>query len=159
MTKITENDIELYAIEELENLGYHYVYGPDIAADGEFPERTNYADVVLHNRLKEAILQINPNIPEQARLDAFNQVIRIGSPDLLADNETFHRMLTEGIKVSYQKDGNQRGDIVKLIDFENIENNEFIVINQFTVVENNNNKRSGNAANDDLHENHEHSYS
>lgn len=141
MVKITENDIELYAIEELESLGYHYVYGPDIAQDGEFPERDSYANILLQNRLKEAILQINPNIPEQARQDAFNQVLRINSPDLLANNETFHRMLTEGVKVTYQKDGTQRGDIVKLVDFENVDKNEFVVINQFTIIENNNNKR------------------
>jgi type I restriction enzyme R subunit len=63
------------------------------------------------------------------------------SPELIANNEAFHRMLTEGIKVSYQKDGANRGDLVWLIDFINPENNEFLVTNQFTVIENNVNKR------------------
>lgn len=141
MTKVTENDIELYAIEELENLGYTYVYGPDIAPEGQAEERASFAEVVLTERLKNAINRINPNIPHHAKDDALKQVLRIGSPDLLSDNEAFHRMLTEGINVSYQKDGNQRGDIVKLVDFDTVENNEFNVVNQFTIVENNNNKR------------------
>ncbi|WP_452219451.1 type I restriction endonuclease subunit R [Lacinutrix salivirga] len=141
MTKLFEDDIEQLLIEELENLGYYYVYGPEIAYDGEFPERESYADVVLHNRLKEAIYQLNPTIPEEARQDAFNQVLRINSPDLLVNNEAFHTMLTEGVKVSYQKEAVSRGDIVWLVDFENAENNEFTVVNQFTVIENNHTKR------------------
>ena len=141
MTKLFEDDIEQLLIEELENLGYYYVYGPEIAHDGEFPERESYADVVLHNRLKEAIYQLNPTIPEEARQDAFNQVLRISSPDLLVNNEAFHTMLTEGVKVSYQKEGVSRGDIVWLVDFENAENNEFAVVNQFTVIEDNHTKR------------------
>lgn len=141
MTKVTENHIELYAIEELESLGYTYVYGPRIAPEGEAEERTSFAEVVLTERLRNAIERINPSIPAHAKEDALKQVLRIGSPDLLTDNELFHRMLTEGIKVNYQKDGNQRGDIVKLVDFDNVESNEFNVVNQFTIVENNNNKR------------------
>ena len=141
MTKLFEDDIEQLLIEELESLGYYYVYGPEIAHDGEFPERGNYSDVVLHNRLKEAILQLNPSIPEEAREDAFKQVLRISSPDLLVNNEAFHKMLTEGVKVSYRKDGVSRGDLVWLVDFDNAENNEFVVANQFTVIEDNHTKR------------------
>lgn len=141
MTKLFEDDIEQLLIEELESLGYYYVYGPEIAHDGEFPERENYSDVVLHNRLKEAILQLNPSIPEEAREDAFKQVLRISSPDLLVNNEAFHKMLTEGVKVSYRKDGVSRGDLVWLVDFDNAENNEFVVANQFTVIEDNHTKR------------------
>ena len=81
------------------------------------------------------------SIPSNAKEDALKQVLRIGTPDLLTDNETFHKMLTEGINVTYQKDDSQRGDIVKLVDFDTVNNNEFNVINQFTVIENNNNKR------------------
>jgi len=141
MTKLFENDIEQFLIEELEGLGYYYVYGPEIAHDGEFPERESYSDVVLHNRLKEAILQLNPSIPEEAREDAFNQVLRISSPDILVNNEAFHKMLTEGVKVSYQQGGATRGDLVWLVDFNKAENNEFVVINQFTIIEENHTKR------------------
>ncbi|QNM84537.1 type I restriction endonuclease subunit R [Polaribacter pectinis] len=141
MAKITENDIELYAIEELENLGYSYIYGPDIAPDTDAQERTSFDQVILTERLQKAIDRINPSIPSNAKEDALKQVLRIGTPDLLTDNETFHKMLTEGINVTYQKDGSQRGDIVKLVDFDTVNNNEFNVVNQFTVIENNNNKR------------------
>src|SRR5690554_6327667 len=141
MPKITENKIELYAIEELENLGYSYIYGPDIAPEGQAEERESFAEVILKERLRNAIHRINPDIPPHAKEEALKQVLRIGSPDLVSDNETFHRMLTEGINVTYEKGGDQRGDIVKLVDFEKVDNNEFNVVNQFTVIENNNTKR------------------
>ena len=141
MKKITENDIELYAIEELESLGYTYIYGPEIGPDSDHSQRTSYDQVVLTQHLKDAIATLNPDIPSTAQEDAVKQVMRIGSPDLLTDNETFHRLLTEGVTVTYQKDDNQRGDKIKLVDFDNVDNNTFHVINQFTVIENNNNKR------------------
>ena len=141
MTKITENTIETFAIELLERLGYQYIYAPDFAHDGEKPERSSYENVLLTGRLQDAIRRINPTIPLDSQEEAAKEILRINSPELLANNESFHRMLTEGIKVSYQKDGHQRGDLVWLIDFKNPENNEFIVANQFTVIENGNNKR------------------
>jgi len=140
-TKITENSIEEFTIELLERLGYQYVYAPDFSPDSERSERKSYEDVLLAERLQNAIHRINPTIPVDAQKEALKEIQRINSPELLANNETFHRMLTEGINVSYQKDGQQRGDLVWLIDFENPENNEFIVANQFTVIENGNNKR------------------
>ncbi len=139
--KITENTIEEFSIELLERLGYQYIYAPDIAHDGERPERNSYEDVLLTERLQNAIRRINPKVPIDSQEEALKEIQRINSPELLANNEAFHRMLTEGINVSYQKDGHQRGDLVWLIDFENPENNEFIVANQFTVIENGNNKR------------------
>jgi len=141
MTKLTEFSIENFTIELLETLGYQYIYAPDIAPDGEKPERSSYEDVLLTERLQNAIKRINPKVPIDSQKEALKEIQRINSPDLLANNEQFHRMLTEGINVSYQKDGHQRGDLVWLIDFENPENNEFVVTNQFTVIENGNNKR------------------
>ena len=141
MTKITEKTIEKFAIELLEKQGYQYIYAPDIAPDSERPERKSYKDVLLIERLRNAIAQINPKIPIDSQQEALKEIQRINSPELLANNEVFHRMLTEGINVSYQKDGHQRGDLVWLIDFEQPENNEFMVANQFTVIENGNNKR------------------
>ncbi len=141
MTKITENTIEEFAIELLERLGYQYIYAPDIAHDGERPERNSYEDVLLTERLQNAIRRINPKVPIDSQEEALKEIQRINSPELLANNEQFHRMLTEGINVSYQKEGHQRGDLVWLIDFEHPENNDFVVANQFTVIENGNNKR------------------
>ena len=66
MTKITENDIELYTIEEFKRLGFQFLHGPDISPDGEFPERQAYSDVILKDRLRTAIQRLNPAIPEDA---------------------------------------------------------------------------------------------
>jgi len=156
MHKITESDIETFAIELLESSGYQYVYGPDIAPDlpvrgtqtgGDTPvghpfgKRTSFEDVLLLDRLKTAVRRINPALPAAVIEDAIKHIQRIHSPQLIANNETFHRLLTEGVKVSYQKDGRERGDLVWLVDFQNPDNNDFVVCNQFTVIENNINKR------------------
>jgi type I restriction enzyme R subunit len=141
MNKITESEIEKFAIELLEKKGYQYIYAPSIAPDSETPEREIFEDVLIMERLQTAVGRINPSIPADIREDAIKQIQRLNSPELIANNETFHRMLTEGIKVGYQKDGYNRGDLVWLIDFKNPENNDFLVANQFTVIENNINKR------------------
>ena len=134
MSRMTESDIELFVIEQLVQLGCQYIYAPDIAPDGEKPERKTFEDVLLIERLQEAVGRINPKITPEAREEAIKQIQRINSPELIANNETFHRMLTEGIKVTYQKDGNSRGDLVWLIDFNNPDNNDFLVANQFTII-------------------------
>ncbi len=141
MTRITENSIEEFSVELLEKLGYEYIYAPDIAPDGEMPERETYEQVLLLNRLQNAVKRINRSIPADAQDEAIKEIQRIASPELLANNESFHRLLTEGIPVSKRVDDNDRGDRVWLIDFKNPSNNDFVVANQFTVVENNNNKR------------------
>lgn len=139
--KLTESAIETLAIERLQALGYQYLHGGVIAVDGEAPERSSYSDVILNGRLQEAVAKINPHIPATQRENAIKDVLRISSPDLLANNETFHRLLTEGVPVSTHKDGDERGDRVWLVDFENPLNNDFLVVNQFTIIENHFNKR------------------
>ena len=141
MTRITENIIESFAIELLTQLGYEYIYAPDIAPDAENPERENFEQVLLLGRLETAVRRINPGIPAEAQADAIKSIQRIASPELLSNNETFHRFLTEGIPVSKRVDGDDRGDRVWLIDFKNPHNNEFVAANQFTIIENGNNKR------------------
>ena len=141
MTKLTESVIEAFAINLFERLGYIYIHAPDIAPDGDYPERSRYDDVILNQRLCSAVQRINPLIPHLAQQQAIKEVARLHSPDTLANNETFHRLLTEGVNVTYSQDGNDRGALVSLIDFAHPENNEFVVANQFTVIENNQNKR------------------
>ena len=141
MSRITEHSIEEFAIELLDKLGYEYIYAPNIAPDGETPERETYEQVLLVERLQNAVKRINKSIPAAAQAEAIKEIQRIASPELLANNEAFHRLLTEGIPVSKRVDGDDRGDRVWLIDFKNPYNNDFVVANQFTVVENNNNKR------------------
>lgn len=141
MTKLSESAIEAFAIKLLERQGFTYVYAPDIAPDSDTPERSSYADVFLSGRLEQAIQRINPHLPVAVLQTALNEVQRIHSPELLSNNETFHRLLTEGVPVSIQKAGDERGERVWLIDFNHPDNNDFVVANQFTVVENHQKKR------------------
>jgi len=141
MSKLTESAIEDLAIKLFEQLGYSPIHAPDIAPDGDHPERSRYDEVLLTGRLEKALQRINPGMTATVLQAALKEVERIHSPELLTNNETFHRLLTEGVKVSTQQDGHERGDIVWLIDFENSGNNEFVVASQFTVIENNQNKR------------------
>ena len=141
MTKLTESKIETFAIELLQQQGYQHLYGPNITSDSEKSMRSSLDEVLLLEPLKSALDRINPTIPLSAREEALRQVRRINSPELLANNETFHRMLTEGVNVKYQKDNVTRGDYVWLIDFEHPDNNVFHVVNQFTVRENHQSKR------------------
>ncbi|MFO5529105.1 MAG: type I restriction endonuclease subunit R [Cuspidothrix sp.] len=141
MSKLTEEKIEIFLISLLENLGFEYKHGVDIAPNAEKPERQVYSDVILTNRLSHAISILNPSIPHDAQYQAQREIFNIASSDLLNNNEIFHKYLTEGITVEYQKDGQTRGEPVQLIDWEHPENNEFLAVNQFTVIEDNHNHR------------------
>lgn len=141
MTKITENDIELWAIEELEALGWKYLHGVIISPDGESPERNSFSDIVLEQRLRIAIQKLNTTIPFEAQEEALKKVIRLHAPDIMVNNQEFHQYLTDGVPVEFRKDGQQRGDRVRLVDFSNSTNNDLLVVNQFTIIENNQNKR------------------
>lgn len=137
---ITENEIEEIAIQYLVGLDYEYISGIDISPDGDIPER-QYNEVVLQNRLRIAIDRLNPSLNYDAKDSAYRKLLRVESTDALINNETFHKFLTEGIEVEIRKEDGVRGENVKIIDFENPENNEFLVVNQFTIIEGNANKR------------------
>jgi len=112
MTRITENHNELLAIQRLESLGYKYLFGPEIAPDGYSPERDSFEQVLILNRIKTTVWKINPGIPADAQNEAIKEIQRIASPELIANNETFHRLLTEGIPITKSVDGDDRGDRV-----------------------------------------------
>lgn len=141
MTKLLESDIEQMLIELLKAKGYQYLYGPDIAPDGETPMRASFDEVVLRDKLEAAVRKLNPSLPYSVQDEAVKTVLRISSPDVLANNEEFHRLLTEGVPVSVHKDGVERGARVWLLDFNDPWNNEFTVVNQFTIIENGHNRR------------------
>lgn len=130
---MTENQLEQEALEWLRETGYQHRFGPDIAPDGDAPERGSYRDVVLASRLQEAIARLNPQIPAAAREEAVQQVLRLDHPVQLAANRAFHRLLVNGVPVEYQQGGETRGDLVRLIDFANPKNNDWLAVNQFTV--------------------------
>jgi len=121
-------------IDWLKELGYEYAFGPDIAPGGSFMERTNWTDVVIEGRLKRALRRINPDIPEEKLAEVADQIIKYQHQDLELGNKEMFEWLTRGVKVDV-KDSNEdlRGKIVKIFDFENPENNEFLVVNQFSI--------------------------
>ena len=136
LNKIYESDIEEAALNWLAELGYTVLHGPDIASDTLNAERATYKEVVLTHRLQEAVARLNPEIPVDAREEAIRKVINPDAPALVQNNRTFHQMLVDGIEVEYQQaDGTIRGDRVQLIDFDTPENNDWLAVNQFTIVE------------------------
>lgn len=137
---ISEDHIEQVVIQEFIELGYQYINGTDISPDGSMPER-EYNEVVLKNRLQEAIAKLNPSIPYEAQEEALRKVLRSDSPNLFQSNYTFHKYLTEGVEIEYRKADRIAGDKVWLVDYAHPSNNEFLVVNQFTVIEGNTNKR------------------
>lgn len=140
MAVISEDHIEQIIIQEFIELGYSYVNGADISPEGTAQER-EYNEVVLKNRLLSAISKLNPNVPYEAREEAVKKVLRTDSPNLFQNNYQVHKYLTDGVDVEYRKGDRIVGDKVWLIDYENPTNNEFLVVNQFTIIENNINKR------------------
>ena len=100
---ITESNVEEAALEILSDLGYKTLYGPDIAPDGISPERKSYSDVILVQRLRDAVNRINPNIPGEVREEAVKKVLRTESPHLNINNQNFHKKLVEGVDVEYRK--------------------------------------------------------
>jgi type I restriction enzyme, R subunit len=139
---ITENEIEQIALSYLQNLGYHYLNGLVMAPDGEHPER-QYTDVVLVTRLRDAIDKLNPALSQDAKEEALKKVLRVGTGHALSlhDNENLHRYLTDGVDVEIRTESGIRGEKIYIIDCDNPENNEFLAVNQFTVIEGNQNKR------------------
>ena len=137
-----ESNIEKAALSWLEELGYSIDCGPNISPGGFYPQRDNYYDVILNERLKEALYLINPNIPNDAIDDAYREITIPKQVSLIENNKVFHKMITDGVSVRYHNsEGTLRYDHVKIFDFNNIENNTFLAVNQFTVIEGQKEKR------------------
>ena len=138
---ITESEIEQITLNLLhDENGYTLLYGPDLA-EGTNPERV-FNGVILRARLRAAIDRLNPHIPIEAREDAFKKALRAPALTVIDNNEAFHCLLTDGMDAKFSVgDGKSRTDKVWLVDFAHPENNEFLAVNQFTVVEGQANKR------------------
>ena len=137
---ISEDHIEQIVIQEFIDLGYSYVNGADISPEGISQER-QFDEVVLKQRLQAAISKLNRNVPYEAQEEAVKKLLRTNSPNLFQNNYDVHKYLTDGVDVEYRKGDRIVGDKVWLIDYENPSNNEYLVVNQFTIIENNVNKR------------------
>ena len=138
---MTEEHIEQSLINQLINQGYTYFNGTDISPVGVNPERESFTSVILENHFKESLKKLNPTLPESARVEAFQKVINLGTEDIMENNERFHTLLTNGVIVEYTKDGRTKGINVTLLDVVNPENNNFWVVNQLVVKDNNYEKR------------------
>ena len=130
---MSEDQLEREALGWLAEVGYTPLRGLDIAPDGVRPERSDYRQVLLRQRLRAAIGRLNPGIPAAAREEALKQLVDLGIPSQLAANRRFHQLLVAGVPVQYQKDGETRGDFVRLIDWAEAKKNEWLAINQFSI--------------------------
>ncbi|MBW1681031.1 MAG: type I restriction endonuclease subunit R [Deltaproteobacteria bacterium] len=138
----TESTVEQAALAWLEALGYTILSGPEIAPGEPAAEREDYGQVILESRLRQALQGLNPQMPADALEEAFRKLTRPDMPTLVANNHLIHKYLVDGVPVEYQRaDGSIGGDLVCVLDFEVPENNEFLAINQFTVVEDRHERR------------------
>ncbi|MFC2172119.1 type I restriction endonuclease subunit R [Acidobacteriota bacterium] len=138
----TESEVEEATLEWLDQLGYTVHPGPELAPDGQAPERASYNQVILEQRLRDAIDLLNPDIPGDAKEEALRKITKPESASLVSNNRVFHRMLVNGVEVEYRtEDGRIVGDQVQIVDYEEPGNNDWLVLNQFTVVEGQHNRR------------------
>jgi len=141
-SSFTESVIEQASLAWLESLGYLIISGLEIAPGEAMAERDDYGQVCLSRRLRQALQRLNPVVPLDAIDEAFRKLTRPDSPSLVANNHVIHKYLVEGVPVEYQRaDGSIGGDLVLVFDYGEPENNEFLAVNQFTVVENQHERR------------------
>jgi len=139
---VTESTVEQAALAWLESLGWPVKWGPDIAPGGHSAERHDYSQVVLEDRLRQALAQLNPGLPAAAVDDAFRKVMHPEGPTVEARNRALHRLLTDGATVEYRRsDGSIAGDQASVVDYDDPENNDWLAVNQFRVSENKNTRR------------------
>lgn len=137
----TESIIEQAAIDWFSALGYSYAYGKDIEPEGPHSERTTFSEVILSARLRASLTNLNPSIPSTVLDDVFKKLVNLPTPALLTANRKFHRSLVNGMAVEYPRQGRIVGDTVRLFDFDDPANNDWLVVNQFTVLENHRERR------------------
>ncbi|MBI2842375.1 MAG: type I restriction endonuclease subunit R [Armatimonadetes bacterium] len=138
MTLMTESVVEQAALAWLEDLGYTVLHGPEIAAGMLGAERSdpNYHDVILEERLRQALVRLNPDLPNEALEDAYRKLTRGDAPSLVERNRAAHRLIVDGVTVEYRrKDGSIAGAQARALDFDTPDNNDWLVVNQFTVAE------------------------
>ncbi|WP_373101041.1 MULTISPECIES: type I restriction endonuclease subunit R [Pasteurellaceae] len=142
MRLINENTIEQIALEEMQRLGWESVYGYDITPSGSLPLRAKATDVVFRDELRAAVVRLNPNLPPTAVDEAVSTVLRADLVDLAARNQQFYHFLRFGVRVVYRNAaGEQKVEPARIVDFQNVENNHFCVVNQLTIKGKKGNRR------------------
>ncbi|MBU2803812.1 type I restriction endonuclease subunit R [Acidithiobacillus ferridurans] len=139
---LNESTIEHHAIALFNELGYAYAFGPNIGPDSDHPERAGYENPLLLERLRHAIHRLNPEAPKDIREEALRQVQAVAVGGLMTENSHFQQMLVEGVRVAFMVDGEERGSIVRLLDYDHPEKNDFLVVNQYTVIHDRVNRRA-----------------
>ncbi|MFN5624446.1 MAG: type I restriction endonuclease subunit R, partial [Planctomyces sp.] len=139
---LNESIVENAALEWFGDLGYAIGTGPDIAPGEPAAERSSFSDVILMSRLQDAIRRLNPQIPPEAQEEALRKVVRLDTASFIGNNRAFHKMLRDGVEVEYSRlDGSIAGDRVRLVDFSRPAANDWLAVNQFTVIESQHNRR------------------
>ena len=142
MAGITESEVEGAALQWLAGLGYSVAHGPDIGPEGPAQERGSYDEVLLAGRLRNALASLNPHLPSETLEDVLRKVRQAETPSLVEENRRLHRYLVEGVPVEVaREDGSVGGDTARLIDFADADSNDWLAVNQFTVIEGQNNRR------------------
>ena len=142
MSFLSEAELERMLLKNFQRLGYQQSSDGEIGPDAALRERENYGEVILRKRLVDGIERLNPQIPLEARQDAIRSLFATASPSLVEENRRLHRLIAEGVDIEYyDTDGTIRGDTVRLLDFDNVDMNDWVVLAQFTVIENGNNRR------------------
>ena len=143
MTTLSEADVEQVALDWLNLIGWTVTHGREIAPDTAGAERADYGQVALERRLRDALAELNPELPGAALDDALRKLTRPTGSTLEARNRTFHRLLVDGVTVEYPlADGAMRGVQARVVDFENPNANDWLAVNQFSVSENKNTRRA-----------------
>ena len=139
---ITEAVVEDAALDWLKSLGWTIAHGPDIAPNAATEERTDYGQVILEHRLRDALARLNPSLPADALDDAFRKLTLPVGATLEARNRNFHRMLVDGVTVEYRaSNGSIRGMQAQVINFDDVAANDWLAVNQFTISENRHTRR------------------
>ncbi len=142
MARLNESEVEEATLAWLAGLGYPVLHGPDIGPEGSAPERVSYDEVLLEGRLREAFARLNPNLPADTLEDVLRKLWQSETPSLVEENRRLHRYLIEGVPVEVAgDDGSIRHDAARLIDFDTPDSNDWLAVNQFTVIEGQNNRR------------------
>ena len=140
--KLSENHVEDAALEWLSGLGYAVLHGPDISPEGQTPQRISYDQVLLTPRLGKTLKRLNPHLPAETLEEVLRKVQQTETPSLIEENRRLHRYLIEGVPVEVARvDGSIGGDVARLIDFDDVDANDWLAVNQYTVVEHSHNRR------------------
>ena len=130
---ITEDQLEQLCLDWFRDQGWEYAYGPDIAPDSDNPERNDYRQVILHGRSLSALQTINPTVPIEKLEEVASGIAKPEFPVLIKSNHAFHKMLLEGVPITCIEGTEEKIELVRLIDFNSVEKNRFLIVNQFTV--------------------------